>query len=293
MKVRGGNSCCVPSNSRSNGVYRRLSDGQLIQRYFCRTCKSTYSSATRSPLKWQKKRTINTPLMELLTNNVSQSAAARILRVNPKTVAKKLTFLGAVCRANLNQYAEKYSTIDAIQFDELQTIEHTKYKPLSVAVAVAKKERKILGFRVSKMPATGHLAKISRKKYGPRPDNRLAGMNDLFHEIASYLKPDISIASDECSFYKGVVKKHFPKASYTQSVGKKGCIAGQGELKKTKFDPIFTINHTFAMMRANISRLIRKTWNTTKKMSCLIDHISIYIWMHNTKKTPLFTTFTG
>jgi len=72
-------------------------------------------------------------------------------------------------------------------------------------------------------------------------------------------------------------------------LGKKGCIAGQGELKKATFDPIFSINHTFAMMRANISRLIRKTWNTTKKVEGLIDHLNIYVWMHNTQRTPLFT----
>jgi len=34
-----------------------------------------------------KKRQINHPLMELLSSNVTLCAAARILRVNPKTVA--------------------------------------------------------------------------------------------------------------------------------------------------------------------------------------------------------------
>ena len=169
-----------------------------------------------------------------------------------------------------------------------QSIEHTKCKPLSVAMVVAKKERKIVGFRVSKMPATGHLANISRKKYGRRPDHRKAEMICLFKELSTFLRPNIDISSDECSFYKGVVTKCFPQANYSQYLGKKGCVAGQGELKKARFDPIFTINHTFAMLRANISRLIRKTWNTTKKIPCLISHLNIYVWMHNTKKTPLF-----
>ena len=60
---------------------------------------------------------------------------------------------------------QNYSQINDIQCDELQTIEHTKLKPLAVAVAVSKTERKILGFQVSSMPATGHLAKISRKYF--------------------------------------------------------------------------------------------------------------------------------
>ena len=89
--------------------------------------------------------------------------------------------------------------------------------------------------------------------------------------------------------FESVVKKYFPTANYNQYLGQKGCVAGQGELKKAAFDPIFSINHTFAMMRANVSRLIRKTWNTTKKVDGLIDHLNIYVWMHNTQRTPLFS----
>lgn len=288
MKSRGEKRCCVPKHSRPHGSYKRSSDGQTIQRYHCKICKSTYSAATLSPLKWQKKRQINHLLMELLSSNVSLAAAARMLRVNPKTVAKKLLFLGGICEEQNQKNAINYRTVDQIQFDELQTIEHTKCKPLSVAMAVSKNERKILGFRVSSMPATGHLAKISRKKYGVRPDHRKAGLNDLFNDLSRLLRPNITISSDECSFYNGVVRSYFPKAKVNQYTGKKGSLAGQGELKKTRFDPIFSINHTFAMLRANVSRLIRKTWNTTKKVSGLICHLNIYVWMHNTKKTPLF-----
>ena len=288
MKVRGANHCCCIKNAYSNGWYKRTSDGQRVNRYRCKTCNQTFSSATLNPFKWQKKRHLNYPLMKLLTNNMSLSGAADVLNINQKTVARKLALLGALCRQQLANQAHHYATIDAIQFDELQTIEHTKCKPISIAVAVAKKERKILGFRVSKMPATGHLAAISRKKYGKRPDQRHAQMKDLFNELTNILQPNITISSDECQFYKGVVKQYFPDSNYRQYLGKKSSIAGQGELKKTRFDPIFTINHTFAMMRANISRLIRRTWNTTKKISPLIDHISIYIWMHNNHKTPVF-----
>jgi hypothetical protein len=59
-------------------------------------------------------------------------------------------------------------------------------------------------------------------------------------------------------------------------------VTGQGELKKTTHDPLFAINHTLAMLRANINRLIRRTWCTTKKPERLIDHLWIYIRYHNT-----------
>ena len=288
MKIRGELPCCRVKNGYRNGVYQRSSDGQTIRRYRCKTCNKSFSSATRSPLKWQKKRHINHTLMVILSHRCSLSGAAQILKVNPKTVAKKLSFLGEVCRKRLAKDRAQYSEIEHVQFDELQTIEHTKCKPLSVAVAVAKKERKILGFQVSKMPATGHLANISRKKYGKRPDERSKGMHQLFDGLSRLLRPTTTFSSDECLFYNGVLRRYFPQANYTQHKGKKSCVAGQGELKKAVFDPIFTVNHTFAMMRDGISRLTRRTWNTTKKIQGLIDHLNIYVWMHNTQKTPLF-----
>ena len=84
-----------------------------------------------------------------------------------------------------------------------------------------------------------------------------------------------------------LVKMYFPKAKYDQFKGQKAAVAGQGELKKIKRDPLFYINHTFAMLRANINRLVRKTWCTTKKVSRLIDHLSIYSYVHNHKLTPV------
>ena len=134
--------------------------------------------------------------MVILSNMGSLSGAAQIFKINPKTVAKKLLFLGKICRKRLQKDRDQYSKIEHIQFDELQTIEHTKCKPLSLAVAVAKKERKILGFQVSKMPVTGHLAKISRKKYGKRPDERVKGMGQLFDELSQLLSRIASFFSD-------------------------------------------------------------------------------------------------
>ena len=48
-------------------------------------------------------------------------------------------------------------------------------------------------------------------------------------------------------------KASFSKSDCESTRGKKELVAGQCELKKTRFDPIFSINHTFAMLRANVT----------------------------------------
>jgi hypothetical protein len=89
------------------------------------------------------------------------------------------------------------------------------------------------------------------------------------------------IKSDESPHYPQDVKKHFPYAEHQKFKGRRGCVTGQGELKAGGFDPLFSLNHTAAMFRANVNRLFRRTWNTTKKMSRLRLHLFVYIDFHN------------
>ena len=76
---------------------------------------------------------------------------ALLLQVNPKTVVRKFRIMAARARAEhevrLGELAK--APISEIQFDDLETFEHTKCKPLSVTLAVSKKTREILGFQVS------------------------------------------------------------------------------------------------------------------------------------------------
>src|SRR5690606_25611012 len=168
-----------------------------------------------------------------------------------------------------------------MQFDDMETFEHTKMKPLSITLAVEKKTRFILGFEVSRMPANGLLAKRSVKKYGPRKDERTEARDRLFRRIKASVSPRALIQSDQNPHYPALVKMHFPNATYETFKGQRGAITGQGELKKTEFDPLFSLNHTCAMLRANVNRLIRKTWCTTKKIQPLIDHLELYVLYHN------------
>ena len=278
--------CCQKHNAHKIGVFRRSSDGRYIQRYRCKSCGKSFSQARFDPAYYQKKRHLNFSLMMLLSSAVSMRRSALILNLSRKTVARKLIYLAKQARQKLEKERTSFAHIEAIQFDELQTIEHTTCKPLAVGVIVSEKTRKILGFDVAKMPATGHLAAISRKKYGKRPDQRYQSMKALFANLSVYLPSNIAIISDQCSFYNSIVSEHFPKARYLQVKGKKGSIYAQGELKKTAYDPLFYINHSLAMLRANINRLIRKSWCTTKKIPRLLDHLAIYVWIHNSRLTP-------
>jgi hypothetical protein len=202
-------------------------------------------------------------------------------------VVRKFIFLASKIRVLNQKYFSQSELIQEMQFDDLETVEHTKCKPLSVTMAIERESRKILGFRVSRMPAKGHLAKKSLKKYGPREDQRAKNRNELFAELKPKIAPCAVIESDQSPHYPESVRKWFPQATHRTVLGARGCISGQGELKKIGFDPLFTLNHTFAMLRANINRLFRKTWCTSKLPERLRDHIDLYVYYHNHVLLPL------
>lgn len=265
-----------------NGRFLRSSDHQYVQRFFCRTCKKSFSTESLSPLKYQKKRYVNDIVFSLFASGNSQRRIARIVQINKKTAVRKFLFLGKTCLKDIKLRKHlPQKKIEHVCFDEMETFEHTKMKPLSIAMVVEDKTRLILDFRVSSMKAKGLLSQRAKQKYGFRKDERKKNLEDLLKTIKSLSHTPITIKSDMNPHYVHPVKKYFPQSLHEVFKGKRGCVVGQGELKAIGFDPIFSFNHTAAMLRANINRLFRRTWNTTKKQECLKYHIAIYIFYHN------------
>ena len=268
---------------RKDGFYFRKNDSRKIKRFRCGHCGKKFSSATFSLAFRQKKRRVNEPLFKLLASGVSMRRAAKILNIHRITVKRKLIYLAAKARLAQQELLGKLAKdkVTFMQFDDLITIEHTKLKPLAVTTAVDANRRFILGTEVSSIPAFGHLAAMSRKKYGARENAHPEGIKRLFEQIKDAIDDEALIKSDEHSFYPKVVKKFFPKCRHKRYKGARGSIAGQGELKKLKYDPLFVLNHTHAMLRANINRLFRKTWCTTKNPDMLKNHLDLYIHYFN------------
>ncbi|WP_413293557.1 transposase [Bdellovibrio sp. HCB185ZH] len=266
---------------RKLGRYYRKSDGQHLTRFWCVRCAKSFSAATMSRAKGQKKRHLNKLIRDLLTGEMSQREIARVLKINRKTVVRKFRFAAATAKTDLRNWNEKFRPSTEVEFDDLETFEHTKCKPLSVTLMVEYSTRRILGFEVAQMPAKGRIANYARKKYGPRADHRPRARAKLFREVQEFVHPNAVIRSDSNPAYPKDVQKFFPHARHETILGGRGAVVGQGELKKLKWDPIFSLNHTCAMLRANINRLIRKTWCTTKKPGELAGHIALYVLEHN------------
>ena len=89
------------------------------------------------------------------------------------------------------------------------------------------------------------------------------------------------IKSDQNPHYADDVRRFFSKCKYVTYKGRAPRSNGLGELKKGGFDPLFSLNHTCATLRAKANRLFRRTWCTTKKPDRLDLHLALVTLHHN------------
>ena len=268
-----------------HGYYYRSSDRIWVTRFKCKTCRHTFSRATLHPCLMQKKRHMNFPLWHQLCSNVSLTRAARLLRLNRKTVSRKQRFLGAQAVLLQRQWLSEYTKqgtapVRLVQFDEMETFEHTKRKPVSIPLVVEEGTRYLLAVEACKMASKTPLT-ARKKQDGPWRSERFGTLRRVLKELKPHVLPEAQFSSDSQPQYPSVLQKVFPQAKHLKYPSRRAAPIGQGELKVGAHDPLFSLNHTAAMFRANVSRLIRKTWCTTKNIDRLRDHLAMYAVWHN------------
>lgn len=280
--------CANPScifHQQSGGTFhkkgffkiRRLH--QSIRRFQCVSCKRTFSSRSFKADYRHKKMDLNFPLADLLIKGNTLRDCAHFLGLTYRNTYKK--FLWITKQAQLQKTALRYE-VTTLQFDEMETIHHTKCKPLSICVMVNDRYE-VLSAEVAEMPSKGRLASFSKNRYGSRKDEREVVMERSFQDLKNKLHVSpILVRSDAKSSYKKFVEKYFPEADYeVHSREQKARLQERLHEKKhkKKFDPLFALNQRCAKLRSQIKRLTRRSWCTTKKKENLQGHLDLYIVM--------------
>jgi hypothetical protein len=255
-----------------------------VQRYACQICDRSFSSATLSANYRQRKIACETLIDQLLVAGVSQRRAHVIAKVTRRTLVRKFRRIALRKHEEHRSALARLQPIRSLQFDEMETFEHTRLKPLSIIVAVEPATRFILAARVAQMPCKGTLAELSRWRYGHREDERPRALIQVLEGLKPLLAPDVSVTTDQCPRYPSAISRVLPQATHTAVKGRKARRDGLGELKRGGFDPIFSLNHTCAMFRANVNRLFRRTWCTTKLPEELQRHLNLYVREHNERR---------
>ena len=261
---------------------RKNTPDEKRQRFLCKGCRSWFSQTSGFLDEGQKRPDLHHPIFMLLISGVSQRRAAKLCSTTQITVARKLVRMAKFAQiAHEARLVGMKKSVKTAIFDEMEAFEHSKCKPVAIAVAVEEGSRIILSAVAASMPAKGHLAAISRRRYGKRVDRRKHALDKALATISRVASADLLVKSDQCPRYPGLVRKHLPGVEHKTFKGRRGCVVGQGELKAGGRDPLFSLNHSCAMVRDNVKCLSRRTWCTTKRVDRLQCRLDLYVGAHN------------
>ncbi len=262
------------------GFHRVRRLNQKFRKFQCKNCSRYFSSRTFKADYKHKKMDLNKLFAKALVEGNSLRGISRILGLTYNNTYKKFLWFKKLIKAQQEEL--RYSATE-LQFDELETIHHTKCKPLSLILVINEK-RQLLAAKVAEIPAKGKLAAFSRLKYGLRKNEREQKIKEAFTEVKAklYDSPEI-IKSDAHPIYKKIVTEYFPSVSYLQYSRRANKNKLQERLhekqQKKKFDYLFGINHKCAVLRDRTKRLVRRNWCTTKKPENLQLQLDLFVMM--------------
>ena len=223
-----------------------------------------------------------------LCSKVTLRQSARFHRCNRKTIAARLKLFGEHCKEVHARVLEgaraKGGITGSFQFDELETYEtDRRLFPLTVPVLIERKSYFVLDLECATLPARGGLrpADKARKEQieqatgVKRKSGSRAAVARAFERLERVVQPQskVRVQTDEKHTYAAELKKRFgERLEHARYSSKAPRVYGSA---------LFPINHTLAMMRDGISRLVRRTWAASKLRAKLERHAWIWVVWRN------------
>ena len=162
------------------------------------------------------------------------------------------------------------------------SFEHTRLKPISIALAVEGRSRRVIDVQVAQSHYQGRLSSIAFQKYGPRDDRSGEAREKVLQTINQQIKQTCHLTTDAKPQYRSEVEKIIPKACLTQRKNRGNRLKRLLKSKKQNVkDPMFSLNLVAARIRHDLSRMARKVWTTTKKQERLQKHLMLFVAYQN------------
>jgi transposase-like protein len=269
------------------GTFTRACDGRTVQRFQCKACKRTFSTQTFRVDYRLRRPALDPKVFTLLISKVTQRQIARDLKCDRRMVARRLEIFGKHCQAFherlLFERGQARPWEGGFVFDELETYEHNRrLKPVTVPVLVHKTSHCILHTAVGTLPPRKPLSKANQRKLeklelveGKRRSESRAKVAECFAVLQSVCPPAavVTIDTDEKYSYAMLLEKTFGERLVHGRTNSK--------VQRALWNPLFVVNHTLAMLRDGLSRLVRRNWGASKKREKLERHLWIYIAWRN------------
>ena len=247
-------------------------------------CHRSFSSQTfRLDYRLQRPALNRLLFLDFVSKN-TQRQVVRTRGCTRKTVRHRLRLFGQHCRRLHQRLLRASSLVSPSVFllDELETFEHNRrLAPLTVPVLVARPSYFVLHAEVAPLACRGGLAARDRRakalreqRQGRRRSGSRAAVGRCWKRLADWVAGQpIAVSTDRKPSYAVSLRERFGgQVEHTQASGRAPRVWGS---------ELFAINHTFALMRDGLSRLVRRSWAASKEGGWLREHLWIWIAWRN------------
>lgn len=269
---------------RRKGFFLRKCDGRAVQRFACLVCQRSFSTQTFR-LDYRLHRPGLNPILFL--DFVSKNTQRQVVRTRGctrNTVRHRLRLFGQHCQ-RLHQRllrASRATRAHTFLLDELETFEHNRrLAPLTVPVLIERPSYFVLHAEVAPLPCRGRSRALERRnqaarapRLGPRRSGSRAAVARCWEVLAGWVgERPLAVSTDLKPSYATSLRERFgTRAAHTPTSGRARRVWGS---------QLFAINHTFALLRDGLSRLVRRSWAVSKRGEWLRAHLWIWIAWRN------------
>jgi biotin operon repressor len=224
------------------------------------------------------------PIFDDLVSKVSHRQTARMLGTTRRTVERRVRRFGAHGREFHARLLAGKRLQGHFSLDEAESFERDRrLQPVTLPVLIEKRSRFLVHVESAPLPARKVSSPaLQRRKQqlekvqGRRRSGSRAAVKRCFEVLREHADAQgtLSISTDLKATYPGILKQVFGarKLEHDKTSSKE---------KRDRRNPLFAINHTLAMLRDGVSRLVRRTWCHAKLRERLDHHLWIYAAWRN------------
>lgn len=233
------------------------------QRYQCKACLKTFTDRTGSLNYRKRKQELRKKISQMYCERMSLRGISRTLGISINTVTKY--FRESADRAsikNKKRIAQGGLVTRFMQFDQLETYEHTKRRPVGIQVSIRHKTGEIISAKAGFIPIRAlTVSKAYSEKWNKRASKSSHVFEMLWESRKALDETGALVSCDRDNKQVYLLKQLYTAPQLTLS-------PSSAENKR--------IDRVFRRMRQDISRLGRKTLSTTKRLKNLQRHLDLY-----------------
>ncbi len=270
------------------GSFFRKTDGRWVQRFLCHSCGRRFSTQSfRLDYRLHRPQ-ITAMIFELLVSKTTLRQISRVIGCCRATVEHRLRLLAGHARSfhgqRLEEARARGGLVGTFQLDELETFEaDRRLMPVTVPVLIERRSYFLLHVDTAPMAARGRLSPAKRRQKealekgrGKRRSGSRQAVERTLLVLRDLLPPGdlLNIQTDRKSSYRTLVQQLFER--------RLGCHVRESSRRPRDYrNVLFPINHTLAMMRDGVSRLVRRSWAASKIRERLEMHLWVWVVYRN------------